>query len=105
MASWNGRTWLGGPVMGGRPVAGQNVDGRVEVFGHAGAGAGLEIVHAWQDAPGAGWGAWDTLGGPPMANLGDLAIGENGDGRLELFVREGLMSSGSAWHIWQQVPP
>jgi hypothetical protein len=105
MAGWNGWSWLGGPVIGGRPVAGRNVDGRLEVFGHASGGTGLEVAHAWQTAPGAAWGAWDTLGAPPFGNLGDLALGENGDGRLELFVREGLMSSGTAWHLWQQVPP
>jgi hypothetical protein len=105
MAGWNGWAWLGGPVIGGRPVAGRNVDGRLEVFGHASGGAGLEIVHAWQDAPGAGWSAWGPLGAPPTGNVGDLALGENGDGRLELFVREGLMSSGVAWHAWQEVPP
>src|SRR3954463_1225812 len=84
MPSWNGWSWLGGPVIGGRPVAGRNVDGRLEGFGHATGGAGLEIVHAWQTAPGSGWGAWDTLGAPPTGNIGDLALGENGDGRLEL---------------------
>jgi hypothetical protein len=105
MAGWNGWAWLGGPVIGGRPVAGRNADGRLEVFGHAGGGPGLEVVHAWQATPGGGWSAWDSLGAPPTGNLGDLALGENGDGRLELFVREGLMSSGVAWHAWQEVPP
>ena len=105
MAGWNGWAWLGGPVIGGRPVAGRNADGRLEVFGHASGGPGLEIVHAWQGAPGGGWSAWDSLGAPPTGNVGDLALGENGDGRLELFVREGLMSSGVAWHAWQEVPP
>jgi hypothetical protein len=105
MASWNGWAWLGGPVIGGRPVAGRNVDGRLEVFGHASGGAGLAIVHAWQNTPGGGWSTWDSLGAPPTGNVGDLVLGENADGRLEVFVREGLMSSGVAWHAWQQVPP
>ncbi|HZO27881.1 MAG TPA: hypothetical protein VFH48_18030 [Chloroflexota bacterium] len=105
MAAWNGWAWLGGPVIGGRPVAGRNADGRLEVFGHASGGVGLQIVHAWQGAPGGGWSTWDSLGAPPTGNIGDLAIGENGDGRLELFVREGPMSSGFAWHAWQEVPP
>jgi hypothetical protein len=105
MASWNGWAWLGGPVIGGRPVTGRNVDGRLEVFGHAAGGAGQEIVHAWQTAPGAGWGTWDALGAPPTGNVGDRALGGNGDGRLEVFIREGLMTSGVAWHAWQQMPP
>jgi hypothetical protein len=96
---------LGGPIVGGRPVAGLNVDGRLEVFGTAAGASGLEVVHAWQNNPGADWSAWDTLGSPPTGNLGDVAIDENGDGRLELFVRVGLMSSGLSWHAWQNVPP
>jgi hypothetical protein len=105
MAGWNGWAWLGGPIIGGRPVAGRNVDGRLEVFGHASGGTGLEIVHAWQNAPGADWSAWDTLGTPSLDALGDVVLGENGDGRLELFARVGLMSSGTSWHIWQNFPP
>ncbi len=92
-------------MIGGRPVASQNADGRLEVFGHGVGGAGLEVVHAWQNAPGAGWSAWNTLGAPPTGNLGDLAVGQNGDGRPELFVRVGLMSSGLCWHTWQNLPP
>ena len=105
VAGWNGWAPLGGPVIGGRPVAGRNADGRLEVFGHGVGGAGLALVHAWQNAPGAGWSAWDTLGAPPTGNPGDLALGHNGDGRLELFVRVGLMSSGICWHAWQDPTP
>jgi hypothetical protein len=71
------------------------VDGRLELFGHASGGTGLEIVHAWQNAPGADWGTWGTLGTPSLDALGDVVLGENGDGRLELFARVGLMSSGT----------
>jgi len=31
-------------------------------------------------------------------------VGSNADGRLEAFVRVGLMSTGALWHMWQTAP-
>src|SRR5207248_11704882 len=41
---------------------------------------------------------------PPPQYLGFPGVGSNANGRLEAFVRVGLMSTGSLWHIWQTAP-
>ncbi len=44
------------------------------------------------------WAGWYPLGG---TSTGRVAVGTNGDGRLEAFVRG---TDGALWHIWQTSP-
>ncbi|MEU8679529.1 hypothetical protein [Streptomyces sp. NPDC048560] len=42
---------------------------------------------------------WRLLGKPPTASLtGNIVVGENADGRLEIFCHG---SDNNIWHIWQ----
>ena len=106
MPGWKGWSALDGQLSGGQPVVGQNADGRLEVFAEAPGGVGPELGHIWQLTAGGGWGSWDSLGAPPppAAFLGFPRVARNADGRLEAFVRVGLMSTGALWHIWQTLP-
>ncbi len=104
MSGWNGWAALGGDLSGGTPVVGVNADGRLEVFAEAPGASGVELDHIWQTTAGDGWDAWASLGAPPAQFLGAPAVARNADGRLEAFVRVGLMSAGSLWHIWQTAP-
>ncbi|MFF1798560.1 glycosyl hydrolase family 32, partial [Kitasatospora sp. NPDC058263] len=52
-----------------------------------------------QVAPSAGWGAWNGSFGPAAS---DLSVGQNTDGRLEVFAVAPDRSSIS--HIWQTEP-
>jgi hypothetical protein len=104
---WIGWTARGGNLDGGTPVVGVNADGRLEVFASGQGADGPHLWHIWQTAPNSvGWSAWDDLGDPPPPAqfLGFPVVGSNEDGRLEAFVRVGLMSSGHVWHIWQTAP-
>ena len=86
-----------------RPV-GRNADGRLEVFSDGKGQNGTELWHSWQTAPMGGWSAWESLGTHPPEFIGFVAASANADGRLEVFARIGLMSSGTIWHIWQTAP-
>src|SRR5438105_14179878 len=101
MTGWSGWAALGGQLGGGSPVVGRNADGRLEAFATSAGAAGPELVHLWQTSAGGDWSAWDNLGAPPGAFLDALAPGTNADGRLEVFGRIGLMSTGALWHLWQ----
>src|SRR5215210_7196619 len=76
-------------------AAGQNRDGRLEVFGTA---SDDSVWHIWQTSPNGGWGLWESLQEGALRNL---AVGQNQDGRLEVF---GTASDDSVWHIWQLEP-
>lgn len=103
--AWTGWTSLGGQLDGGTPAVGQNADGRLEVFSDGQGASGPEVRHIWQTAPGGGWSAWGGLGAPPPSDLlGAIDVGRNADGRLEVFIRVGAMSTGVIWHIWQTAP-
>lgn len=86
---------LVGDGFAGRPAAGRNLDGRIEVFGLSAAGT---MLHAWQG--GFGWSATipmdDTLtfSQPPV-------VAPNRDGRLELF---SVSADGQLRHAWQHAP-
>jgi hypothetical protein len=101
MAGWNGWASLGGQLDGGSLSVGQNSDGRLEVFVAVAGAQGPTLSHVWQNSPNGDWSAWASLGAPPAQFLGATAVGRNADGRLEVFARVGLMSSGELWHIWQ----
>jgi acylphosphatase len=55
------------------------------------------LWHIWQVAPNNGWSGWASLGG--LIDL--LTVGNNQDGRLEVFAR-GM--DQALWHIWQVAP-
>jgi hypothetical protein len=81
---------------------GRNADGRFEVFALGQTPTGPELSHIWQDAGSpTGWSDWASLGSAPGQFMSALDVGQNADGRLEVFTRVGLMSSGVSWHIWQ----
>ncbi len=53
-----------------------------------------------QNSPNSGFGPWQTLG--DAVGLGQIAMGHNADGRLEVFALDA--TEGSVWHIWQIIP-
>jgi hypothetical protein len=78
-----------------------NADGRLEVFvvGGDGRGGGNELYHKWQTAPNGGWVTdWESLDG---IVLGNPSVGQNADGRLEVFVRG---NDNRVYHKWQTAP-
>jgi hypothetical protein len=56
------------------------------------------MSHIWPTAPCNNWSNWQTLGG---AEIKDLSVIDNRDGRLEVFVRG---DGDGLWHIWQTAP-
>ncbi len=96
-AGWDAWASLGAPsgVALASPASAPNTDGRLEVFA-IGANA---LWHIWQTSPGGGWSAWESLGTPAgVAALGTPSVGQNGDGRLEVFATD---VPKAVWHIWQ----
>ena len=77
----------------------QNRDGRLEVF--AVPYNTEEIWNCWQTAPNSGWSEWSSLGGPRQYPLSLGQVGQNQDGRLEVFVTD---AGGQIWHCWQTPP-
>ena len=100
-SSWGslGWPWPNTTIQIGDPRVVRNADGRLEVFL---LGNDQKIWHAWQTAPNGGWGAWASLGSPPVeiAN-GAPYVGSNADGRVEVFVTG---SDGGIYHTWQTAP-
>jgi hypothetical protein len=97
--SWSAWDNLGGGIGPHNVAVGQNQDGRLEVFAVNTVGA---LEHIWQTNPGGGWSAWSDLGAPAGPSLTQaLAVGQNQDGRLEVFV---VATDGALWHIWQTGP-
>jgi hypothetical protein len=93
-------------VNAAEPRVAANADGRLEVFAEGEGSTGPELWHVWQNpAPLSGWSGWDNLGSPPGQFMGYSTVGQNADGRLEVFTRVGLMSTGVVWHIWQNPTP
>jgi hypothetical protein len=75
----------------------RNVDGRLEaiVWGRA-----EEVSYRWQTDPNNGWSEWDSLGSPGGDGLmRSLVLGQNKDGRLEVFA---LRQDATVWHAWQR---
>lgn len=89
------------PAFTAVPAAGRNADGRLEVFAFDPAG---EVWHIWQTVPNGGWSCWDNLGGgfdASTVGAGRLAVGQNADGRLEIFAENGQYA---VWHNYQVIP-
>src|SRR6266568_3262216 len=85
-----------GPVFITTPLVSANDDGRLEAFV---IGSDRALWHIWQTAPGAPWGGWASLGGPPTGNMVLYPfLRKNDDGRLEVFV---TAEYGALWHMWQ----
>jgi hypothetical protein len=101
-SDWSSLGHPGGPLVEAGPlVLARNGDGRLEVFTAASDGA---MWHRWHRVGGGGWvDDWSSLGGPgglPPAYSQGPVVGQNGDGRLELFA---VARSGMLWHRWQRV--
>jgi serine protease len=93
---------LGGVLASG-PAVGVNADGRIEVFA---LGTDNRVWHIVQTAANsATWTDWEPLhtdGFPRGRRLeGEIAVGTNDNGRVELFTRA---DDGTIWHIWQNAP-
>lgn len=75
-----------------------NADGRLEIFTISQILGGA-LWHIWQLAPGGRWSNWESLGTPlSNGNILYVAVGENADGRVEVFI---VGSDTALWHIWQ----
>ncbi|NIM95763.1 MAG: putative baseplate assembly protein [Anaerolineales bacterium] len=102
VGEWSRWASFGVPKLGvkvGQIAVGRNKDGRLEIFA---GGTDGSLWHRWQIAPNDGWSGWHSLGKPSAkAAVGQLAIGSNKDGRLEVFTHG---SDGRIWHIWQVLP-
>jgi hypothetical protein len=87
----NGRTLVGDPVVA--EFDGQRSDPRLVVFARASDNA---IWYRYQTAPNSTtWSNWFSLGG---TWTGNVAVGTNWDGRLDLFVRK---PNGDVYQTWQ----
>ncbi len=96
---WSGWSALAGTQTSAPPVPGQDQDGRLEIFALASAGA---LWHDWQTTPGGAWSGWSSFGGSLLsASIDTPAVGQNTDGRLEVFA---TAPDGSIWHNWQTGP-
>jgi hypothetical protein len=108
--SLGGQFSAAGEVGSNTVAVAQNADGRLEAFGVDKHGT---VFHIWQTLPSGGWSEWEYLGSGhqlgsltltqrfrlPRAN--GAGVGQNKDGRLELF---GVDFNGSVVHIWQTLP-
>jgi len=90
-------------------VVGHYLDGTLQVFGKGiGRVQGLvgstgdRIAQISQNVPNGGWGNWRFIT-DPVYRAEYLSLGENLDGRLELFFFEGGPEP-SLWHKWQSAP-
>src|SRR5262249_54410278 len=81
-------------MVGGR--TGLNTNGAMGLFVRS--GAGIEHIFQENGGPNGGWSNWSSLGGPPGSNP---VVGQNADGRLEIFV---VGSDGNLHHLWQLAP-
>jgi hypothetical protein len=82
------------------PIVGRNADGRLEVFAIGSKDVFQnDLVHIWQTVPNGPWSQWASLEG--RLRLTAPAVGQNGDGRLEVFA---CADDASLWHIWQTAP-
>lgn len=84
-------------------TAARDSKGRLQVFiiyplGEYGPG----VWYSSEQSPDGAWNNWQTLGGPSgNASVVTLTVGQNADGRLDLY---SLDSSGSVWHNPQSAP-
>jgi acylphosphatase len=92
---------LGGVIANDVVGVGNNRDGRLEVFVK---GADNVLYHKWQTEPNGGWyGYWDSWDGFGGVITSNVAVANNQDGRLEVFVR-GEPRFFAVWHKFQTAP-
>lgn len=94
---WDGFVSFGYDIFGGNRKVAQNLNGTLEVF----ASNANEIFHIRQVSPNSdAWGVWLSLGKPStqVSITNYFAVGQNQDGRLEVFVQG---TDGAIWHNWQ----
>ena len=105
-ASWTQWEQIGNTPQGGiqQITVGQNSDGHLEVFGRD---AENHPWHQWQflvaqeqPFPFSNWQplGWDLSQPATAPAVGDLVVGHNGDGRLEVFSRN---DDDTGQHTWQ----
>lgn len=97
---WNNLGTAGGTNLHSKLAVGRNADGRLALFAGA---SNNEIYQTWQNSPGSeySWSGWTGFGKPAGVNLYYPVVGQNKDGRLEVF-SDG--SDGNLWHKWQVAP-
>src|SRR5437016_6553474 len=92
---------LGDAAGAGQIAVGSNADGRLEVF--AVDTADRLAWHIAQTAPNGSFGGWSRLfdAAGLTAGPGQITVGSNADGRLEVFT---LDTAGHVWHTAQTAP-
>lgn len=100
-SEWHSFGKPGGPLSGQpvthRPTVARNMKGCLEVVV---VGVDQGVYRAWQDHPGRAWRGWHALNKPGESEAVSASpvLGQNNDGRLELFLVDG---HGEVWHRWQ----
>jgi hypothetical protein len=100
--AWHAFASLFGSSFQMAPVASINSNGTLAVFDIATDG---HLYVDTQVSPGGAWTGWESLGAPGgglYGGPGELAVGQNADGRLEVFAFG--VSQVGVWHIWQTAP-
>ena len=86
----------------GQPIArieiASNADGRLQAFA---IGCDSNLWTAWQQTLGGNWSSWWRLGSSALA-ISTLAVGQNQDGRLEVFAIP--QAAQDIQHMWQLAP-
>jgi hypothetical protein len=91
---WSGELALGGSAL--MIAAGQNADGRIEIFY---VGTNNALYHNWQTAVNGTTWAGETRF--PNDSAKQIAVARNADGRLEIFY---VGSNNALYHNWQTSP-
>ena len=95
--SWSNWTELSGESINSGYVVGDNINGRLEVFGENGG----NVYHIWQTLSN-GWSSWGEIAANSGQTLnGWLQVARNVSGDLYLFA---LDSSGNVWSNNQSTP-
>ena len=82
------------------PVARANLNGALEVFAIDTNGYACTSAQPYPNPGGSGpWTAWQPVGGSPV--IGNLGLGINADGRLEILARN---AQGIMQNCWQNMP-
>ncbi|HEX4002758.1 MAG TPA: hypothetical protein VHX36_08920 [Candidatus Acidoferrales bacterium] len=102
---WSQWASLGG-TCNSFPVVGLNrggpLDKCLEVFVIGNDFPVNHMYHLWQLVPSGGWSGWTSLGG---YILPDPSLGQNQDGRLEIFaIGDDVFSGSNTTHNWQLSP-
>ncbi|MFJ3879143.1 hypothetical protein ACIPW5_16935 [Streptomyces sp. NPDC090077] len=81
-----------------RPAVGRLPDGRLEVFAKSRRSLrDFKLWHRWQTAPNGSWSCWEEFGDDFAIERAPV-VGQNSDGRLEVFA---VKNDNSLYHRWQ----